>query len=159
MADETPTRLDGTAADPAQQHAGLPSAPSRVNPLAELVADLLEPTGLVPLDRLASVRSRMGGGSFAESLREEGLASDKGVARALASTTCRSSTSSGKRSIPKRSSRSTRRCASASAPCRSPSTAGRCASRSPTRRTSPRSTSCGSQPAPPSSSPSRRATT
>ena len=83
MPDETPIRLHENATGSAPGGPGLPAAPSTVNPLAELVADLLEPTGLVPLDRLASVR-RVGSGSFAEALREAGLASDKGVARALA---------------------------------------------------------------------------
>jgi type IV pilus assembly protein PilB len=55
-----------------------------VNPVAELVADLLEPTGLISLDRLAAVRGRAGQGSLAQALRDEGLASEEGVARSLA---------------------------------------------------------------------------
>src|SRR5436309_1437782 len=82
MPDETPIRLHESATGSAPSGPGLPGAPNTVNPVAELVADLLEPTGLVPLDRLASVRRVSG--SFAEALREAGLASDKGVARALA---------------------------------------------------------------------------
>src|SRR5438105_1451680 len=87
MPDETPpTRLHESATEPTQRGPGLPPAPKTVNPVAELLADLLEPTGLVPLDRLASVRGVTAGtGSFAETLREAGLASDKCVARALAS--------------------------------------------------------------------------
>jgi len=85
MPDETPpTRLRESATEPATQGGrGLPQAPNTINPIAELLADLIEPSGLVPLDRLAGVRGKAGG-SFAESLREAGLASEKGVARALA---------------------------------------------------------------------------
>ena len=55
------------------------------NGAAELVADLIEATRLVPLDRLALVRGRTRqGGSFAEGLVAEGLASSEGVARMLA---------------------------------------------------------------------------
>src|SRR5690242_9179457 len=85
MPDETPPiRLDESATESAQRGPGLPPAPNTVNPIAELIVDLLEPTGLVPLDRLATVRGQVGTGSFAETLREAGLASDTGVARALA---------------------------------------------------------------------------
>ncbi len=52
---------------------------------AELVADLIEATRLVPVDRLALVRGHTRqGGSFAEALVTEGLASSEGVARMLA---------------------------------------------------------------------------
>jgi len=55
------------------------------NGAAELVADLIEATRLVPLDRLALVRGHTRqGGSFAEALVAEGLASSEGVARMLA---------------------------------------------------------------------------
>jgi type IV pilus assembly protein PilB len=85
MADETPPiRLHESSTSATPSGPGLPPAPETVNPLSELVADLLEPTGLVPVDRLAVVRRQVGGTSFAETLREAGLASDKGVARALA---------------------------------------------------------------------------
>src|SRR5438093_5563113 len=84
MPDETPIRLHESATGSTPRGPGLPPAPDTVNPLAELVADLLEPTGLVPVDRLAVVRTSVGSNSFAETLREAGLASDKGVARALA---------------------------------------------------------------------------
>jgi len=56
----------------------------QVNELAALVADLLEATGLVPPDRLAAARGRAGGGSLAQALVDEGLASSDGVARVLA---------------------------------------------------------------------------
>jgi type IV pilus assembly protein PilB len=48
--------------------AGLPA-----NPIAQLVADLIETTGLIPLDRLASARSHAGGGSLAEAIMDERL--------------------------------------------------------------------------------------
>jgi type IV pilus assembly protein PilB len=55
------------------------------NGAAELVADLIEATRLVPVDRLALVRGHTRqGGSFAEALVAEGLASSEGVARMLA---------------------------------------------------------------------------
>jgi type IV pilus assembly protein PilB len=52
--------------------------------LADLVADLLEATALVPADRLEAVRGRAGQGSLAQALLEEGVASSEGVARVLA---------------------------------------------------------------------------
>jgi type IV pilus assembly protein PilB len=65
--------------------AGLP-APFPVNEVAELVADLIETTGLVSADRLAAVRGRVKqGGSFAQAVLEEGVASPEGIARTLAS--------------------------------------------------------------------------
>jgi type IV pilus assembly protein PilB len=52
---------------------------------ADLVADLIAATGLVPEDRLALARGRSPQeGSFAEALVAEGLASSEGVARMLA---------------------------------------------------------------------------
>src|SRR5690242_8213561 len=63
---------------------GLRLGQPAINAIAELVADLLEPTQLVALDRLAAARGRAGQGSLAQALRDEGLALDSGVARALA---------------------------------------------------------------------------
>ena len=68
---------------------GGPAAPlgghSHVNQVVELVADLLGATGLIPGDKLAVVRGRAGsGGSFAQALVEEHVASGDGIARALA---------------------------------------------------------------------------
>ena len=64
---------------------GLP-APFPVNELAELVADLIESTGLVPADRLSQARGRAKqGGSFAQAILDEGVASPEGIARTLAS--------------------------------------------------------------------------
>jgi type IV pilus assembly protein PilB len=55
-----------------------------VDESAELVADLIGATGLVPVDRLSLVRARAAHGSFSEALVAEGLASAEGVARMLA---------------------------------------------------------------------------
>jgi type IV pilus assembly protein PilB len=64
---------------------GLPAS-FPVNELAELVADLIETTGLVSADRLAAVRGRVKqGGSFAQAVLDEGVASPEGIARTLAS--------------------------------------------------------------------------
>jgi type IV pilus assembly protein PilB len=64
---------------------GLPAS-FPVNEVAELVADLIEATGLVSADRLAAVRGRVKqGGSFAHAVLEEGVASPEGIARTLAS--------------------------------------------------------------------------
>jgi type IV pilus assembly protein PilB len=52
-----------------------PGAGISPNPVTELVADLLETTGLIPADRLAAARSRAGTGSIAQALVDEGLSS------------------------------------------------------------------------------------
>jgi type IV pilus assembly protein PilB len=52
--------------------------------IADLVAELVSATELVPRDRLSAARGRAGAGSFAEALRDEGLASPVGISRALA---------------------------------------------------------------------------
>ncbi|HWB21719.1 MAG TPA: GspE/PulE family protein [Gaiellaceae bacterium] len=71
--------------EPAEGERAAVRPPDTVNELAELIADLLEPTGLVAADRLAALRGRLGvSESFAQRLRDEGLASDEGVARVLA---------------------------------------------------------------------------
>jgi type IV pilus assembly protein PilB len=63
-----------------------PNAPFAVNEVAELVADLLEATGLIAGDKLAGIRGRIKqGGSFAQAVLEEGAASQEGIARTLAS--------------------------------------------------------------------------
>jgi type IV pilus assembly protein PilB len=51
-----------------------PGAGISPNPVTELVADLLETTGLIPADRLAAARSRAGTGSIAQAIVDEGLA-------------------------------------------------------------------------------------
>src|SRR4051794_38804761 len=65
--------------------AGLPDG-FPVNEVAELVADLIEATGLVSGDRLAAVRGRVKqGGSFAQAVLDEGVATSEGIARTFAS--------------------------------------------------------------------------
>ncbi len=60
--------------------------PYGVNEMAELVVDLLTATELVPADKLALVRGRaQQGGSLAQALVDEGVASSEGIARMLAS--------------------------------------------------------------------------
>ena len=53
--------------------------------LSDLVAELVASTGLIPADRLESLRSSASSGTFAQALVEEGLASSQSVARVLAS--------------------------------------------------------------------------
>jgi type IV pilus assembly protein PilB len=73
---ETPPAGDSTLGGPAFP----------VNEVAELVADLVEATGLVSPDRLAAVRGRVKqGGSFAQAVVDEGVATSEGLARTLAS--------------------------------------------------------------------------
>src|SRR5947207_14048719 len=56
-----------------------------VNATAELVADLLAASGLVPEDKLALARGRAGAsGSLAQALIDEGIATQEGIARTLA---------------------------------------------------------------------------
>jgi type IV pilus assembly protein PilB len=50
-----------------------PGAGIAPNAVMQLVADLLETTGLIPPDRLASARSRAGAGSLAEAIMDERL--------------------------------------------------------------------------------------
>ena len=73
--DTPPTQGGGSGA------AGAPG----VNETAELLADLLAATGLIPDDKLALARGRAGAsGSLAQALVEEGVASGDGIARTLA---------------------------------------------------------------------------
>jgi type IV pilus assembly protein PilB len=51
-----------------------PGAGIAPNAVTELVSDLIETTGLVPVDRLAAARSRAGTGSLAQAIVDEGLA-------------------------------------------------------------------------------------
>jgi type IV pilus assembly protein PilB len=55
-----------------------------VNPLAELVADVIEATGLLAADKIAFVRDRARTGSFAQALVDEGLAEGESIARSFA---------------------------------------------------------------------------
>ncbi|HEY6053894.1 MAG TPA: GspE/PulE family protein, partial [Gaiellaceae bacterium] len=76
--------VQGQGAPPTSGGAGLPPGPG-VNPLAELVADLLAATGLVAPDKLSLARGRAGqAGSLAQALVDEGIASSDGIARTLA---------------------------------------------------------------------------
>ena len=70
----------GAAAEAAQ-----PLQPAfQVNPLAELVADIIEATGLLPPDRLAFVRDKARNTTFAQALVDEGLADSEMIAKSLA---------------------------------------------------------------------------
>jgi type IV pilus assembly protein PilB len=72
-------------ADPAAQESAAPLQPAfDVNPLAELVADVVEATGILPPDKLAFVRERARTGSFAQALIDEGVAEGSSIARILA---------------------------------------------------------------------------
>ena len=115
--------------------------------LAELVADLLEPTGLVPADRLAAARGRP---AAARSRRRSSTRASPrpraSPARSPSATTCPSSTPSTSRPRPTQSTRS--RCTCSSGPWRSRTGRGRTCSGSPSPipPTSRRSTSSGSRP-------------
>ena len=72
---------------PAPAPVPAPGAGISPNPAIELLADLLETTGLVPADRLAQARVRAGQtGSLAQAIVEESLAPSAGVARVVAAT-------------------------------------------------------------------------
>jgi len=79
-------RTSGQAGqEQAAGESGLPAA-FPVNELAELVADLIEATGLISADKIALVRGRVKqGGSFAQAVLDEGVATADGIARTLAS--------------------------------------------------------------------------
>jgi type IV pilus assembly protein PilB len=78
----TPGTEPGSATPPGG--AGLRGPAPPINALAELVADLIAATGLVPVDKLALVRGAAGMGSFAHALVEQNLASSEGLAKTLA---------------------------------------------------------------------------
>ncbi len=61
-----------------------PGAPFQINPLTELVTDLLAATGLIPADKLAIIRGRAAQGSISQAIMDEGVASAEGIARTLA---------------------------------------------------------------------------
>jgi type IV pilus assembly protein PilB len=79
-------RTPGTEPGPATSPggSGTRGPPPPLPALAELVADLLAATGLVPADKLAQVRSAAGMGSFAHALVEQNVASSEGLARTFA---------------------------------------------------------------------------
>jgi type IV pilus assembly protein PilB len=70
--------------DAAQESAAPLHGAFDVNPLAELVADVVEATGILPADKLSFVRDRARTGSFAQALVEEGLAEGVSIARSVA---------------------------------------------------------------------------
>src|SRR5437773_4756769 len=78
----SPGTQPGSATPPGG--AGLGGTPPPINALAELVADLIAATGLVPADKLALVRGAAGMGSFAHALVENNVASSEGLAKTLA---------------------------------------------------------------------------
>jgi type IV pilus assembly protein PilB len=88
MDHERPPSLRTVGSPPAgaTPQTGAPfGSPPPINALAELVADLLASTGLVPADKLALVRGGVSqGGSFAQALIEQDVASSEGIARTLA---------------------------------------------------------------------------
>jgi type IV pilus assembly protein PilB len=76
----------------AESESGAPSESAQplqpafeVNPLAELVADIIEATGLLAPDRLAFVRDKARTTSFAQALVDEGFADTAMIAQSLAS--------------------------------------------------------------------------
>jgi len=88
MSDDFSLRTTGPAAGesatPSGALRGAAGAP-QVNELAELLADLLSATGLVPEDKLAVARGRAGqSGSLAQALVDEGIATSEGIARTFA---------------------------------------------------------------------------
>jgi type IV pilus assembly protein PilB len=75
----------GTGEPPTASGALVPAGAPPINMTAELLADLLAATGLVPPDKLALARGRAGAtGSLAQALVDEGVAEPEGIARALA---------------------------------------------------------------------------
>ena len=79
-------RSPGTDTGPATTPVGggIGGGAPPINGLAELVADLIAATGLVPADKLAMVRGAAGMGSFAHALVEQNVASSEGLARTFA---------------------------------------------------------------------------
>ena len=87
-------RLSGKSREDDATPAGGAGAPVShpVNEVAELVADLIEATGLVNPERLAAVRGRVKqGGSFAQAILDEGVATSAARCPRTRSTRSRSS--------------------------------------------------------------------
>jgi type IV pilus assembly protein PilB len=85
--DKRPTQLRTVAETEsrAAEETAQPLQPAfEVNPLAELVADIVEATALLPPDRLAFVRDKARSSSFAQALVEEGFADGYTIAKSLA---------------------------------------------------------------------------
>jgi type IV pilus assembly protein PilB len=85
---ERPPNLRTTGSPPGsatpQGGARLGGSPPPINALAELVADLIASTGLVPADKLAIVRGAAGSATLAQALVDQDVASSEGIARTLA---------------------------------------------------------------------------
>src|SRR6266480_4524478 len=84
MNPEGPTRASEQKDEQAATGGGAPHVFDGVNVNAELVADLLAATGLLPDDKLNALRGVAGQGSLAEALVSGGFAASEGVARMLA---------------------------------------------------------------------------
>jgi type IV pilus assembly protein PilB len=85
MDTEQPPNLRTTGKDGRESPPGARLSPaSGVNAVAELVADLLAATNLLPEDKLNVARGRAGQGSLAQAIVDEGFAASEGVARMLA---------------------------------------------------------------------------
>src|ERR1044072_2483909 len=70
---------------PATPGGPTPAGAPGVNETAELLADLLAATGLIPDDKLALAKGRAGAsGALAQALVDEGIATSEGIARTLA---------------------------------------------------------------------------
>ena len=157
---ETPhpgLRVRGLPRRPVAQGSAAPPPP--INALAELVADLLAATGLVPADKLALVRApRAWARSHMPSWSRTSPRARAWPARSQRAIRCRSSTCSDRRGD-EAANRVRSTCSSAWWRSRTRSTTERCGSPSPIRATSRASTSCGSRPAIRSRSASPHATT
>src|SRR5690348_5953877 len=84
MNPDGPTRASDQKDERAALGGGAPRIFEGVNANAELVADLLAATGLLPEDKLNTLRGVAGHGSLAQALVAEGFAASEGVARMLA---------------------------------------------------------------------------
>ncbi|MDQ3822976.1 MAG: hypothetical protein M3321_07025, partial [Actinomycetota bacterium] len=82
--EQTPLRTVGPLVEPTTPPGAPGADPPPLNPISQLVADLIEATGLIAADKLAIARGRAGQGSLAQALVAEGFASGEGVARTLA---------------------------------------------------------------------------
>jgi type IV pilus assembly protein PilB len=87
MDKERPAQLRTVTEDAsgAAESSAQPLQPAfQVNPLAELVADIVEATGLLAPDRIAFVRDKARTTTFAQALLEEGYADTSMIAKSLA---------------------------------------------------------------------------
>src|SRR5206468_12397173 len=81
MNPEGPTRASEQTDEQAATGGGAPHVFDGVNVNAELVADLLAATGLLPDDKLNALRGVAGQGSLAEALVSGGFPASEGEAR------------------------------------------------------------------------------